>query len=473
MGTSRKIRVGVATAAAVALGIGLAGCGDTGVSVGTENVDTNTESGAENGSQAAPENAAAELVTLSSDWLANQVSDGLITNTMDMGKGPQSYTDYGLSVDVARTLIAVDQHPEVVAEIADAVSGEADSYLSPGFGTKTSAGAVAKLILLADETGADPTDFGGQDLVALLEDRTADSGLGAGRLSDEVDTKTQDAADYANVFVQAYAVQALSVAESPEAKPATEYLLSQQCSDGGFRQMLGEAEADKQACTDDPKATSDVDATAIAIIALDDQADDPKVGQALDKATGWLAQQQGEQGAFSESTGGVANTNTTGLAAQALASQDETDAAEQAAVLVARQRVANPGECSTFPEEMDGAIAYNFDAVAALSDGVDEGEELVQWRVAGAQALPALQWIPEETEELTVEEGTAKDSDQKQIQVSGLVDSDAVCISTASGNQFARPTDGVASIPMPETDEPMQVDVESVYGATVSEQLAH
>lgn len=163
---------------------------------------------------------------------------------------------------------------------------------------ETYAGPLGKLVLGVVAQGGDPTDFGGQDLVARLEGlMTSD-----GRFSDK-----SNFGDYSNTIGQVLDIIALGRATGSVPDAAGDYLLDQQCSDGGFRGNLDVAGA---ACT------SDADATAFAAQALVGLlgADDPATAAALE----WLSSHQAPNGGFLNDDGQY-NANTAGVAAQAFA----------------------------------------------------------------------------------------------------------------------------------------------------------
>ena len=170
---------------------------------------------------------------------------------------------------------------------------------------ETYAGPLGKLVLGVVAQGGDPTAFGGQDLVTRLQGlMTAD-----GRFSDKSNfgDSSNPSGDYSNTIGQALAIIALGRATGSVPQAAGDYLLDQQCADGGFRGILDVAGA---ACT------SDADATAFAaqsLVGLLGQ-DDPASVDALD----WLASHQAANGGFLNQDGQY-NANTAAVAAQAFA----------------------------------------------------------------------------------------------------------------------------------------------------------
>ena len=319
-------------------------------------------------------------------WLGDQVTDGVVHNDQ------YDVDDYGLSIDVALALHAVDDQPDTVQAVGDQVAKHVGEYTSPGYGTVTSAGGVAKALVLAQAAGADPTSYGGTDLVAQLEDTVADRGPIEGRLQDVLDKKEASAVDYANVVGQAYAVTGLDAADSDEAAAATDFLIAQQCKDGWFRlDFTKDTGASDQTCDGDPASKPDLDATAFAVRAL--SADDSaQATAAVDSAVAWLGQQQASDGSFGGgSASTTANSNSTGLAGAVLADAGETTAAEKAATWVFQHQAV---DCERFDASDVGAIAYDDASLAAAAKKGITAKTSDQFRRASSEALPVLQWLP-------------------------------------------------------------------------------
>ena len=320
-------------------------------------------------------------------WLTAQRSDGVVHNEQ------YDTDDLGLTSDVALALAAVGGHDETVQTISDQLARHVDDYTSPGFGTLVSAGGTAKALVVADAAGADPTSYGGTDLVAQLEHTVVAGGPSAGRIHDELDPKEKSAADYANVVGQALAVLGTTAADSPKAGAVTDFLLEQQCSPGWFRLSFAPDQKSRdQSCDGDSASAADVDATAYAVLALDASGEDG-AAEHVDSAVSWLVSVQRPDGSFANAgPGGGPNTNSTGLAGRALAAAGRTDAAEKAAGWVAAHQVAQA--CGKYDDADRGAIAYDD---AGLAEGERRGitaKASDQFRRSTAGALPVLQWLP-------------------------------------------------------------------------------
>lgn len=342
---------------------------------------------------AASSSAAYDTAALSAGatWLSSQLTDGVVHNDQ------YDIDDYGLSIDVALALHAVDEQPDAVRAVGDRLAEHVDEYTSPGYGTLTSAGGTAKSAVLAQAVGADVTAYGDTDLLARLEDTVADNGPARGRIQDALDPKQADAIDYANVVGQAYAVTALGAADSAEAPTATDFLLAQQCDGGWFRlDFTKDDRATDQSCDGDRTSSPDLDATAFAVRAL--VADDSSTATAaVDSAIAWLKAQQAADGSFGGGAASTtANSNSTGLAGAVLGRAGETAAAEQAATWVFRHQAL---DCQRYDAADLGAVAYDDASLEAAAKRGITVKSADQFRRASAGALPVLRWLPADATE--------------------------------------------------------------------------
>lgn len=369
-------------------------------------------------------------VEAGSAWLGGELTDGLMHNPNFGG-----FDDYGLSIDAAFALAAVGGHAATVEQISDAIAAHVDSYTTGvDFGSSdVYAGAVAKAVVMAQTAGADPTSYGGVDLVDRLEGLVSTDPTTLGRIEDQ-----SDFGDYANVLGQAFAAQGLEAAGSARAADALAFLLQQQCSEGYFRlNFTADKEAVDQSCDggDDAASAPDTDATAAVMIALAGQAADPVVGAALDDAEAWLLATQRANGSFGGGPSTEApNANSTGLAAWALGDRGETAAAEEAAVWLRALQTANVGGCTPWADRDLGAVAY--DRASFLEGRADNITDATsdQWRRASAQTLPALTWAPHQaaaTAPVTAERAGQYDyfaaGSKVPVEVTGLTPGDLAC----------------------------------------------
>ncbi|GIJ69507.1 peptidase [Virgisporangium ochraceum] len=239
---------------------------------------------------ATPAAATTRTTDSAAGWLAGQLVDGERFEAVFDGV---AYPDQGLTIDAVLAFAA--------AKVADTNAAKATAWLARpeiltgyvGDGTEAYAGATAKLAFVAQVRGKNPASFGGVDLVARLRGLQAPSG----RFSDR-----SAWGDFSNAFSQSFALLALK--RTPAGAPASgaAYLAASRCPDGGFPLQF-----------EQPTCASEVDATAFAVQAL------IAVGRYADAAPGvtWLASKQAADGSFADFAG-LANANSTGLAAQAL-----------------------------------------------------------------------------------------------------------------------------------------------------------
>jgi hypothetical protein len=330
--------------------------------------------------QAAPEDAAAH-------WLAKQLDRGLVHNDQF------DFDDYGLTADVGLALVAIQGRSGEATTVARALARHVESWTTGvDFGSSdVYGGATAKAVVLAQAVGRDPRSFGGVNLVNQLNRRISSAKPTVGRLQDKSST------DYANTIGQALAVQGLARAGSPKAGPALRFLLKQQCSQGYFRlNFAADKSAVEQGCDAGSRSASapDTDATALALQSLETLRNPSrKVRAAITDGTAWLKRKQKANGSLGGGRSTTeSNSNSTGLAASALAGAGACDAARRAARWVSRLQVTGKVAGTPLAGEK-GAIAY---ARQPLRDAAAHGigtEQRDQWRRATAQAAPALAFL--------------------------------------------------------------------------------
>ena len=372
-------------------------------------------------------------VKTGADWLAGQLTEGLVHNEQF------DFDDVGLSIDVALGLQAAGKKPLVVKTVTRAVSKNLDSYV--GFAPEQYAGAVAKVVVLAVRQDKNPRSFGGADLVSRLEGRVAASAPITGRIED-----ASEFGDFANVIGQAYAAQALSLAGSAKAGLVRDFLLQQQCPKGYFRQYFtsDKTRAD-QSCAGAPKAErgASTDATALTMLALQD-VKGAAARAAVKRAAEWLVDRQRPDGLWSDTGGaaGTKNANSTGLAGWALGEAGYGKRAVKAAVAVRRLQVPSPNPCAQRLAEQVGAIAYDQEAFANGQDSGIKKRDGDQWRRASAQALPVLRWAPRAGGVLTVTAPrTVPAGESFAIAVSGAAGGERICLveDGSTAEYFAKP----------------------------------
>lgn len=331
----------------------------------------------------APMPAQAAISPAASDagsWLGGQLTGGLIHNDQFGG-----FDDYGLTLDVLMGLQEAKTQGSVQADILAAMGTNIKNYVfnypntAPGDGLW--AGSSAKALVAVQGAHKDPKAFGGVDLVGITESTVVASGADKGRLKDKGIAGFPDTsvpADYSNLLYQAFGLQGLAQARSTKVASVRNFLLKQQCGPGYFRLYFNECKPD-------------VDATAIAVRAMTAARADGVTGMdtSLKNATAWLLTQQDDDGSFGggESTSD-ANSNSTGLAASALALRGERAAASKAAAWIAQWQIDKTAGGKLSGDE--GAIGYNSEALAmAKTHGIDSLAE-DQWRRATSQAILGL-----------------------------------------------------------------------------------
>ncbi|NLU79257.1 peptidase [Micromonospora sp. HNM0581] len=240
---------------------------------------------------AAPTQVGAVRAEAAAGWLARQLVDG---ERFEAVFGGVAYPDQGLTLDAVFAFAAAEAADDFgAAALAWATRPDIrDGYIGDG-ASAAYAGATAKLALAVAVRGGDPTDVGGVDLVARLRSLQEASG----RFTDR-----SAWGDYSNAFSQSFAILALDRTAQGVPPVTAGWLADTRCPDGGYPLL-----------PEQPVCVSDVDATAVAVQAL------RAAGRRADAAAGlrWLISVQGADGGFSNA-GGVANANSTGLAAQAL-----------------------------------------------------------------------------------------------------------------------------------------------------------
>ena len=259
-------------------------------------------------------------------WLARQMVDG---ERFEVEFGGVTYPDQGLTIDAVFAFAAT--------KVADGHAARATAWLARpeiltgyiGDGTSEAyAGATAKLALAAQVRGADPTNFGGVDLIDRLRGLQDPSGRFVDRSA---------FGDFSNAFSQSLALLALDRTPAGAPPAAAAFLADSRCPDGGYPISFDQA-----------TCASDVDATAMAVQAL------LAVGRRADAVAGlkWLLSVQDVDGGFANAAG-VPNANSTGLAAQTLHAGGYRSAAARAKTFLIGLQV----DCTGAPADR-GAIAY-------------------------------------------------------------------------------------------------------------------
>jgi hypothetical protein len=247
-------------------------------------------------------------------WLAGLVgSDGAAVNP-DNDQPSLSGT-----VQVALALATNQSDQDTITRAMGYIGANVETYVVVG--GVDNPGRLAYLLLLAKATGADPTNFGttGTDLVARMEATygAAEPGL-------------YGAADiYSAAFNQSLAILGLVAVGATVPSEAVDWLLAQQCgagtdSEGGwqpYRATVSGSLADCLASSGGSGADSNT--TGLAVQALVATGADGTIGDALD----FLASTQtaaAPTGGFGYSVGSAPDPNSTAIGIQALVAAGES-----------------------------------------------------------------------------------------------------------------------------------------------------
>ncbi|MGA4669296.1 LPXTG cell wall anchor domain-containing protein [Propionibacteriaceae bacterium Y1923] len=226
-----------------------------------------------------PAAAPSSQATAAANWIADQWK----TNPAVLSNG-------GLA-DAIASLSATGLHTDVLAEMNDKLKTQAPTYA-------TSAGAAGKVAIAAIALGEDPTNYGGVDLIQVIQDRLATTPNAGG------------------MFNLPYAVIALVKAGETVPQASIDAFVNAQDSSGAFGYTLGST------------FTIDVDSTGVAITALVGMEGSGQGGQAvtdaLDAAIAWAQGAQAADGSWP----GYSPSNATALVGQGLiaAGVDVSDA---------------------------------------------------------------------------------------------------------------------------------------------------
>ena len=230
----------------------------------------------------------------------------------------------GSFADAIFAFAAMGAGKAAAATALDGMAANLDAYVMPA--GVVAPGALAKVLLAVQVQGADPTAFGGHDLEAELRALLIATGPDTGRFGT------------ASIFDQSLAILALSRTSAGEPAAAVTWLSAAQCPSGEY--------SFDGSCPAGPGA-EDPDTTAFALQALLAGGAGTDAGEAVT----WLLSIQQPEGGFPSF--GTANTNSSGVAAQALRAAGETASADAAATFVTSLAFG----CDADPAEV-GAIGW-------------------------------------------------------------------------------------------------------------------
>jgi hypothetical protein len=309
------------------------------------------------GADAAPGDPTSQAAAWLVDQLVGAVNDHFTFPSSD-------YADDGNTADGLLALDAAGVAHEAAARMLAWLQADAANYV--GTAPNYYPGSLAKLLIVAEAENVDAHDFGGVDLIgALLGLENTGSDPATKGLYQDPDSQY----GYESTITQALSLLALSNTGDPGDAPsadAVQWLLDQQCPDGGFRN--NEPPHTPADCT------SDVETTAFAVQGL------VEVGADVSAALAWLDGRQNADGGFGSPT---SNANATALAAQAfLAANDEPTPA----LLWLRDHQVG---CNLEVVEPDAQVDADKSAVGAITFD-DSGYEHDSALRATTQALQAM-----------------------------------------------------------------------------------
>ena len=374
---------------------------------------------------------------LAGDWISTQLTDGIVAG---------DFPDIGLTIDAGLALDALGDAARA-GSVSDGIAGKLVTSDDVPYGYVTSdeydwqapydflqvgryANATAKAAAFTARIGRDPrTAYASVDLIDQLESLTDDT---TGRIQDD-----SAFGDFANTIGQAFAVEALAGAGSPETPAATDALLAQQCPAGFFLFTLGAT-----GCATVPSP----DTTALAVLSLRESGiGTARVAGAVSLATQWLESVQLPDGSFEgDASAPGSNANSTGLAGWALGEGRRTAAATRAAAWTRGLQAADPGACAT--QAPTGAIAYD---VADLANGRTGGlgARTGIWRRATFQAAPVLRWAPPAAGALGITApSSAAASSRVQVEVRGLAAGEHGCVTSGTTTRLVTGTGGPLTV---------------------------
>ncbi len=235
-------------------------------------------------------------------WIARQVGpDGAVT-------GFTGDPDVGSTVDAALALAATGHGGPAFTRAVDYVAAHYPAYVVDA-DRNDLAGQLGKVALLAVAAGRDPRAFGGgdaaHDLVARIRATRRTSGPETGMYGQA------EPNGFAQALLQSYAILGLRAAGVSPDPSAADWLVAQQCADGGFPPYRSpDARSAGDGCTDTPPDTNTTGVAAQALTAVG------RVGQ--HDVLGWLAAIQNTDGGFGFGAADATDPNSTALAIQAI-----------------------------------------------------------------------------------------------------------------------------------------------------------
>lgn len=251
------------------------------------------------------------------------------------------------------------------------------------------AGSLAKSIYTVEVQEEDSANFGGNDMPAELRALMVDDGANKGRFQ-------VDETDYSSGLTQAWAVLGLARTSGGVPADAVNYLLGLQCENGGFAAAYNSSGAPnwtpeqyRGICESNDEV--DIDTTSMALQALLAPANANAGGAeaAWAKAANYLVSIQNSDGSFSDPWFGP-NSNTTGLAAQALRAAGRNTQANKATAWLNSMQLTCVNAASAAAVQQIGAVAYDQEALEQAKKSGISSTDRTQWTMAAQQVIGGM-----------------------------------------------------------------------------------
>ena len=259
-----------------------------------------------------------------------------------------------------------------------------DTFIADGPGQ---AGSLAKSIYTVEAQGGNSAAFGDNDMPSDLNALMVASGTNKGRFQ-------VSGTDYSSGLTQSWAVLGLARTSGGAPAAAIEYLMQLQCPNGGFAAAYNSDEnwnpgQYQGSCQSDSEVDNDTTSMALQALLSPGVSSAPGASVSVTKAADYLAGIQNSNGSFSDPWFGP-NSNTTGLAAQALRAAGKSAQANKATSWLNSMQLTCANATSAAALKQVGAVAYNEEAlVTAKTSGISSGD-LTQWTMAAQQVIGGM-----------------------------------------------------------------------------------
>jgi hypothetical protein len=289
-------------------------------------------------------------------WLASRVGPGGYVTTLDGKPDPATTVVIGLA------LAAAGVAPATLDRIATYLGNHVDDYARAG--DKDRPGALGRLAMLASAAGRDPNAFGGTTPANRLVDRILATRTAAGPYAGLLADPTYNGTfSHALGLLGVATARALSADQQVAVTSALDFLVAQQCDDGGWQNaarvaVLGTALTPCGSGKDGP----DTNVASLAAQALAALRRTPRVGPLP-----WWAAARNAQGGYGYLPRGATDADSTALAVQAIRALGGDPRTPYAALLGlqlgCRAASADRGAFAYLPQS-DGTLRPNVYATA-------------------------------------------------------------------------------------------------------------